>query len=138
MKVAGGKEQGWPAAARARRPPPARPPPPPLCPSCAPQPFHLKAFFSNRNVTAQIVRMADGHIVAAASTVEKAERDAAKAASASTSDAAAAARVGELLAARAAAAGLDGVHWARRRGERYHGKRKALVDAMRAAGLPLV
>lgn len=46
--------------------------------------------------------------------------------------------VGESLAQRAQAAGLSGVHWRRRHGEKFHGKRKALIDAMRAAGLPLV
>lgn len=36
------------------------------------------------------------------------------------------------------AAGLDGVHWRRRHGEGYIGKRKELIEALRAAGMPLV
>lgn len=36
------------------------------------------------------------------------------------------------------AAGLDGVHWRRRHGEVYTGKRKELIEALRAAGMPLV
>lgn len=47
-------------------------------------------------------------------------------------------RVGQLLAERAQKAGVSGVTWPRRRGESYHGKRKALLDAMREAGLPLI
>ena len=47
-------------------------------------------------------------------------------------------RVGELVAQRAQQVGLTGVHWPRRRGERFHGKRAALINAMRAAGLPLI
>ncbi len=35
------------------------------------KPHHLKIFLSNRYAYAQIVRVADGHIVAAASTIEK-------------------------------------------------------------------
>lgn len=68
-------------------------------------------FFSNKHVVSQIVRMADGHIVAAASTVEPALRDALKAAGTSASCSAAASSVGEALAQRAQAAGLGGVHW---------------------------
>lgn len=47
-------------------------------------------------------------------------------------------RIGELLAQRAQQAGLSGVHWRRRHGEQFHGKRKALIDSMRVAGLPLI
>ncbi len=113
------------------------------------QPFHLKMFFSNKNVVAQassygvascacgrlaavaggllwwccllpiadaqlcasptsphnrhmqIVRMADGHIVAAASTHEAAAKEALKAAGTSTSCKEAARAIGEALAQRA-------------------------------------
>jgi ribosomal protein L18 len=47
-------------------------------------------------------------------------------------------RVGELLAERAKQAGLDGVHWRRKHGEKFHGKRKALIEGMKEAGLPLI
>jgi len=36
------------------------------------KPYSLKLFLSNKYTYAQIVRKADGHIVAAASTIEKA------------------------------------------------------------------
>lgn len=39
------------------------------------KPYHLKLFFSNKYSYAQIIRSGDGHIVAAASTVEKALRE---------------------------------------------------------------
>jgi len=51
---------------------------------------------------------------------------------------AAASVVGELLARRAQQAAVDGVHWERKRGQRYHGKIAALLTAMKAGGLPLV
>ena len=51
---------------------------------------------------------------------------------------AAATVVGELLARRAHQAAVDGVHWERKRGQRYHGKIAALLTAMKAGGLPLV
>lgn len=156
-------------------------------------------FFSNKNVVAQVVRMADGHIVAAASTHEAAAKEALKAAGTSTSCVAAARAIGEALAQRAKvgatgraaggavqpaggaaaawrlharlpvillcaapslppptaccplpalrllclpllrqAAGLSGVHWRRRHGETYSGKRKELIESLRAAGMPLV
>ncbi|PRW59382.1 50S ribosomal L18 [Chlorella sorokiniana] len=103
-----------------------------------PKPFHLKMFFSNKNVVAQIVRMADGHIVAAASTHEAVAKEALKAAGTSTSCKEAARAIGESLAQRAKDAGLEGVHWRRRHGESYSGKRKELIEALRAAGMPLV
>jgi ribosomal protein L18 len=46
--------------------------------------------------------------------------------------------VGELLAARAAAAGVEGVHWQRKAGQRYHGRLAALITSMQAQGLKLV
>jgi ribosomal protein L18 len=39
------------------------------------KPYHLKLHFSNKFSYAQILRGEDGHIVAAASTIEKALRD---------------------------------------------------------------
>lgn len=103
-----------------------------------PKPHHLKMFFSNKYIYGQIVRMADGHIVAAASTIEPALREGLTAAGTSASCSAAASRVGEVLAQRAQQAGLAGVHWQRPHGQRYHGKRKALIEALRGAGLPLI
>ena len=39
------------------------------------KPYHLKLYFSNKYSYAQIIRQGDGHIVAAASTIEKALRE---------------------------------------------------------------
>lgn len=49
----------------------------------------------------------------------------------------AAAKVGELLAVRAAEKDISQVHWIRKRGQRYHGKIASLIESMQAAGLPL-
>jgi ribosomal protein L18 len=63
-------------------------------------------------------------------------RDPLRTAGRPTSDAEASAEVGKLLAERArAGAGLDAVYFERKKGQRYGGKLKALIDAMRAAGL---
>ena len=43
-----------------------------------------------------------------------------------------------MLAQRAKEVGLAGVHWRRRHGEPYHGKRKALIESLKAGGVPLV
>lgn len=72
------------------------------------------------------------------STIEPQLQQALKAAGTTAACAGAAGRVGKVLAQRAQQAGLAGVHWQRPHGVRYHGKHKALIEAMRAAGLPLV
>ena len=46
--------------------------------------------------------------------------------------------MGELLAQRAKAAQIEGVHWARKPGQKYHGRIASLLDSMNGAGLPLV
>ena len=77
------------ATAAACRLPPPHPPTPLFLPL---QPYHLKTFFSNKYAYAQIVRMADGHIVAAASTVEPQTKEALAAAGTSLSCSQAASR----------------------------------------------
>jgi ribosomal protein L18 len=47
-------------------------------------------------------------------------------------------RVGELLAERAAAAGIDGVSWQRKHGQKYHGRVASLITSMQDKGLKLV
>lgn len=77
-----------------------------------------------------------GHFVAHASSLQRALRDGLAAAARPASDAAASAEVGRLLAERArAAGGVEAVHFKRRRGQRFAGKLKALIDSARAAGL---
>ena len=51
---------------------------------------------------------------------------------------AAATVVGELLAQRAQQATVDGVHWERKRGQRYHGKIAVLLTALKVGGVQLV
>jgi ribosomal protein L18 len=46
--------------------------------------------------------------------------------------------VGEQLAQRAKAAGVDGVHWRRKPGQKYHGRIAALISSMQTAGVKLV
>lgn len=124
------------------------------------KPHILTIFNSNRYIYAQIQRQIDGHIVAAASTVEKDLRTEL----ASTSDKQvrccqrtfmfatcicwrqngvfffakqASARVGKLLAERAQQQGVPAVHWERKYGQKFHGKVKELLVSMQEAGLPL-
>ena len=108
----------------------------------APKPHHLKLFLSNRYAYAQVVSAVpgagQGDVLAAASTIEGALRGVDPAARAALVDRGACARVGAALAGRARTAGVDGVVWARKRGQRHHGRLAALVASMQAAGLPLV
>ena len=110
-------------------------------------PHALRVHMSNRYVYAQIVRRVDGHVVASASTIERAFDEATSSASsgeverggarASRSDARAAARVGETLAARARRADVENVRWHRPYGKRFHGKIKSLMDALVEGGVGL-
>lgn len=90
-------------------------------------------FLINEFVYAQVVRQADGRIVAAASSIEKALAEGLP----STSDKDACSKVGSELAQRAVQAGLDGVQWLRKPGQHYHGRIAALITAMQEGGLPL-
>ena len=127
------------------------------------KPHQLKLFLSNKFVYAQVVRQADGRIVAAASSIEKAlsqrlpstsNKDACSKCAALTRTrnqrpparlpsappnppAPARHRVGSELAHRAVQAGLDGVQWLRKPGQRHHGRIAALITAMQEGGLPL-
>jgi len=77
--------------------------------------------------------MLDGTVVVDACSWEKQAKEVLE----STSDKVAAAKVGELLAVRAAEKDVSEVHWIRKRGQRYHGKIASLIESMQAAGLPL-
>lgn len=83
---------------------------------------------SSRHISVQLVDDLAGHTLAAASSIEPEVRalDGDKKAKA--------ARVGELIAARARAAGVDRVVFDRG-GHDYHGRIAALADAARRAGL---
>lgn len=94
----------------------------------------LKLFFSNQNVYGQVVQQGRG-VVAAASTLEKALKGTFE--GQSRTDKKAAAAIGTILAGRAKAASVDHVHWDRRKGEKYHGKLAALLEAIKDAGVQL-
>lgn len=77
---------------------------------------------------AQIIAPGGAAVIACASTVEKGQRAGA------TGNVEAAGKVGQLIAERALAAGIDTVAFDRS-GYAYHGRVKALADAAREAGL---
>jgi len=116
------------------------------------KPYGLRVHFSNKFIYAQVVRRADGHVVASASSAERGfaddvARDSATTTTSATvectarrvsvSDKRAAAVVGARLAARVKAIDVDAVSWARPYGARYHGKNAALMDALKANGVGL-
>tara|TARA_R110000868_G_scaffold402541_1_gene678919 strand:- start:2 stop:364 length:363 start_codon:yes stop_codon:yes gene_type:complete len=85
---------------------------------------------SHKNISVQIIDDEKGLTVAAASTLEKDLRTSLD----STGSIAAAAKVGELIAERAKAAGVEDVVFDRG-GFMFHGRVKALADAAREGGL---
>ena len=88
----------------------------------------LSVHRSGRHIYAQIIDDANGHTVAAASTVGKAGSDT------SGANIAAAATVGKALAEAATKAGVTSVVFDRG-GFLFHGRVKALADAAREGGL---
>jgi large subunit ribosomal protein L18 len=90
----------------------------------------LSVFRSEQNIYAQVIDDAQGHTLAAASSLDKNLRDTLK--TGANKDAAAA--VGKLLAERALAAGVTKVVFDRG-SYLYHGRVKALADAAREGGI---
>lgn len=86
----------------------------------------LSVFRSDKNIYAQVIDDAKGVTVAAASSLETADKRG--------SNAATATEVGKLVAQRAIEAGIKDVVFDRG-GYIYHGRVKALADAAREAGL---
>ena len=87
----------------------------------------LSVFRSNRHISAQIIDDENGRTVVAASTSE------ADMCGATTINIEAATKVGQLLAERAKAAGVQSVVFDRG-GNKYHGRVAALADAARDGG----
>ncbi|ALE34456.1 50S ribosomal protein L18 [Lawsonella clevelandensis] len=83
---------------------------------------------STRNIHVQIIDDLAGHTLAAASSIEADVR------ALEGDKKAKAAKVGELIAARAKAAGIESVVFDRG-GNKYHGRIAALADAAREGGL---
>ena len=90
----------------------------------------LSIFRSGRHIYAQVIDDAQGHTLAAASSLEKDMRDALK----TGADKDAAVAVGRKVAERALAAGVTAVVFDRGP-YLYHGRVKALADAAREGGL---
>jgi large subunit ribosomal protein L18 len=93
--------------------------------------FRLCVHRSPRHIYAQVIAPEGDKVLASASTVEKAMRENAEGHLGNTK---AAVRVGQLIAERAKAAGVEQVAFDRS-GFKYHGRVKALADAAREAGL---
>jgi|GraSoiStandDraft_46_1057282.scaffolds.fasta_scaffold473994_2 large subunit ribosomal protein L18 len=96
--------------------------------SGSPQRPRLVVNRSSRHIAVQLVDDLAGHTLAAASSIEPEVR------AVDGDKKARAVRVGELIAARAKAAGVDRVVFDRG-GYAYHGRIAALADAAREAGL---
>ena len=88
----------------------------------------LNVFRSSRHMYAQLIDDSRGYTLASASTLEAELR------AGPTATVAAARRVGELLATRALAVGIDQVVFDRG-GYLYHGRVAAVADGARATGL---
>lgn len=84
-----------------------------------------------RHMYAQIISPAGSEVLASASTVDKAVKEALEGGSGNM---AAASVVGKVIAERAKAAGIETVAFDRS-GFKYHGRLKALADAARENGL---
>jgi large subunit ribosomal protein L18 len=83
-----------------------------------------------RHIYAQVIAPDGGHVVATASTVQKAVREGLR----STGNVEAARAIGKAIASKTLAAGVTVVAFDRS-GFKYHGRIKALADAARETGL---
>jgi large subunit ribosomal protein L18 len=92
--------------------------------------MRLSVHRSSKHIYAQVIDDTKGVTLVAASSLEKAQRDAGK----TGADVEAAKAVGKLVAERAAQKGIKTVVFDRG-GYMYHGRIKALADAAREGGL---
>ena len=93
----------------------------------------LKIFLSNRFVQLQVVNNRTGHIFLSATTNEKSLRESLRV----TWDKVAARAAAGLLARRAREAGQQQLTWERGK-QRYDGKVKVIIDALREHGMEFV
>ncbi|KAJ7554429.1 hypothetical protein O6H91_06G140900 [Diphasiastrum complanatum] len=98
------------------------------------KPYILALEFSNRYVTARVWHTPSKKLAASASTKEELLRKELP----KTGDVAAAAKIGEVLAHRLKEKEIPGVVFQLGKGERYHGKRKALLDNLRENGIKFI
>ena len=94
----------------------------------------LTVFRSNVHIYASVISPDGGRVLVTASTIEPEVRNQLAGAKGKGGNAAAAKIVGERLAQKAKAAGIESVAFDRA-GYRYHGRVKALAEAAREAGL---
>mmetsp|Transcript_15574 Transcript_15574/g.33767 ORF Transcript_15574/g.33767 Transcript_15574/m.33767 type:complete len:108 (-) Transcript_15574:261-584(-) len=93
--------------------------------------YSLKLLLSNRCCTANVVRIADGQVVASASSAEEQFKEVLK----SKSDMIAAAKVGELMAARLKEANIPAVNFQKPVGKPFHGKLACIINTLRESGI---
>lgn len=98
------------------------------------KPYVLKMHFTNKFVHAQVIHSPTATVAAAASSQEKAMRET----MAITRDVAAAAKIGKILGERLLQKNIPAVSVFLKREQKYHGKIKAVIDSMRAAGVKLL
>ncbi|GJN23661.1 hypothetical protein PR202_gb11327 [Eleusine coracana subsp. coracana] len=98
------------------------------------KPYILKMHFTNNFVSAQVIHTPSATVACAASSQEKVLRPSME----STRDVAAAAKIGKLLGERLLFNGIPAVSVSMSRDQKYHGKVKAVIDSLRAAGVKLL
>ncbi|KAL6539026.1 hypothetical protein OROMI_025352 [Orobanche minor] len=102
------------------------------------KPYVLRMHFTNKYVNAQVVHTPTATVASAASTQEKALRLSLEKTKESTRDVAAAAKIGKILGERLLLRDIPAVSVFFKRDQKYHGKVKAVVDSLTAAGVKLV
>eukprot|EP00271_Cylindrocystis_brebissonii_P000004 TRINITY_DN10000_c0_g1_i1.p1 TRINITY_DN10000_c0_g1~~TRINITY_DN10000_c0_g1_i1.p1 ORF type:complete len:109 (+),score=11.88 TRINITY_DN10000_c0_g1_i1:728-1054(+) len=95
------------------------------------KPIALRVFMSNKYVYAQVVHVPTAQTILSAASLEAGLRSSLK----TTSDREAAAVVGRTLAERMKKEGIPAVAFTMENGQRYHGKLKALLDAVKTGGI---
>ncbi|KDP23434.1 hypothetical protein JCGZ_23267 [Jatropha curcas] len=98
------------------------------------KPYVLKMHFTNKYVSAQVIHSPTATVACSASSQEKALRSSME----NTRDVAAAAKIGKILAERLLVKDIPAVSVFLKREQKYHGKVKAVVDAVRDSGVKLL
>jgi ribosomal protein L18 len=98
------------------------------------KPYVLKMHFTNNFVSAQVIHTPSSTVACVASSQEKILRPSME----STRDVAAAAKIGKLLGERLLFRGIPAVSVSMSRDQAYHGKVKAVMDSLTAAGVKLL
>ncbi|KAF9604762.1 hypothetical protein IFM89_010264 [Coptis chinensis] len=111
--------------------------PPPVRPARVVEflkPYVLKMHFTNKYVSAQVLHSPTATVASSASSQEKVLRTRME----NTRDVAAAAKIGKILGERLLLKEIPAVTVFLKREQRYHGKVKAVIDSVRAAGVKLI